>query len=59
MIHYHKAGETITANVFCDLLVKLREAIKSKRRGKLRSGVMFHMDNAPAHKAGKTLVGSH
>ena len=55
MVHYHEKGETITANVFCDLLVKLKEALKSKRRGKLRSGVLFHMDNAPAHKARKTL----
>uniref|UniRef100_A0A673BIC6 Histone-lysine N-methyltransferase SETMAR n=1 Tax=Sphaeramia orbicularis TaxID=375764 RepID=A0A673BIC6_9TELE len=30
--------------------LELRKAIKSKRPGKLSKGVLFHQDNAPAHK---------
>lgn len=32
------------------------EAVKEKRHGKLRAGVLFHQDNAPAHNATVTMV---
>ncbi|XP_046976424.1 histone-lysine N-methyltransferase SETMAR-like [Vanessa cardui] len=41
---------TITGSYNADQIRRLREAIKQKRRGKLRAGVLFHQDNAPSHK---------
>jgi histone-lysine N-methyltransferase SETMAR len=42
---------TITGLYYAELLSKLRNAIKEKRRGKLSHGVMLLHDNAPVHKA--------
>ena len=38
------------------MIRKLREIIKEKRRGKLRQGVVFHQDNAPAHTITVTMA---
>lgn len=51
MVEYLEKGATITGSYYADQIRRLREAIKEKRRGKLRVGVLFHQDNAPAHKA--------
>ena len=51
LINYLEHGKTITGKYYAELIAKLRQAIKSKRRGMLRRGVLFHQDNAPAHKA--------
>ncbi|XP_045451016.1 histone-lysine N-methyltransferase SETMAR-like [Melitaea cinxia] len=52
MVEYLEKGATITSSYYADQIRdQLREAIKEKRRGKLRTGVLFHQDNAPAHKA--------
>lgn len=51
MVEYLEKGATITGSYYADQIRRLREAIKEKRRGKLRAGVLFHQDNAPAHKA--------
>ena len=48
-IDYLKHGSTITGTYYADLIGKRRAALKEKRRGKLRHGVLFHQDNAPAH----------
>lgn len=50
-IDYLDHGVTITGDYYAQLIPKVREAIKDKRRGKLRRGVLFHQDNAPAHKS--------
>ena len=42
-------GATITGDYYAQLIPQVREAIKEKRSGKLRRGVLFHHDNAPAH----------
>lgn len=52
---YLPKGQTINAEYYSNLLCRLQEALKEKRRGKLRKGVLFLQDNAPAHKAGKTM----
>ena len=52
---YLPKGQTITAEYYCSLLAKLKDAIKEKSRGKLRRGVLFLQDNAPVHTAGKTM----
>lgn len=51
MVEYLEKGATITGSYYADQIRRLRKAIKEKRRGKLRAGVLFHQDNAPAHKA--------
>jgi len=42
-------GSTVTGAYYAVELRKLHEALKSKRRGKLRRGVILLHDNAPAH----------
>ena len=49
LIDYLEHGSTITGTYYADLIGKCRAALKEKRRGKLRRGVLFHQDNAPAH----------
>lgn len=38
-------GTTITADVYCETLNKLRHAIQNQRRGKLSSGIILLHDN--------------
>jgi len=49
MIDYLERGKTVTGVYYADQISKLRAAIKQKRLGKLRHGVLLHHDNAPAH----------
>ena len=51
MIDYMPHKTTITGQYYAQLMPKLREAIKNKRRGKLSHGVLILHDNAPVHKA--------
>lgn len=48
---YLNPGETVTASRYVTALSNLRQAIRQKRRGKLSRGVLFHHDNAPAHRS--------
>ena len=50
-IDYLQKGKTINGEYYAKLLRELRQAIKSKRPGKLTKGVLLHQDNAPAHKS--------
>ena len=50
-IEYLQKGKTINEEYYAKLLRELRQAIKSKRPGKLTKGVLLHQDNAPAHKS--------
>ena len=50
-IEYLNPGETVTASRYVTALNNLRKAIRQKRRGKLARGVLFHHDNAPAHRS--------
>jgi len=49
MTDYLPKGSTVAGAYYADELSKLREALKIKRRGKLRHGVLLLRDNAPAH----------
>ena len=49
-IDYLQKGKTINGEYNAKLLRELRQAIKSKRPGKLTKGVLLHQDNALAHK---------
>jgi histone-lysine N-methyltransferase SETMAR len=47
-------GTTITSEVYCETLNKLRRSIQSKRRGMLTKGVVLLHDNARPHTAART-----
>jgi len=49
MTDYLSECSTVTGAYCAAELRKLLEALKSKRRGKLRRGVLLLHDNAPAH----------
>ncbi len=48
---YLRRGTTINAQYYVNLLQKLRDAIKTKRRGMLTKGVLLLQDNASSHTA--------
>ena len=56
LVDYLEHGSTITGPYYADLIGKVRAALKKKRRGKLRRGVLFHQDNAPAHTSSQALA---
>jgi len=56
MVDYLEQGKTITGDYYASLLVKLRDAIKDKRRGKLRNGALLLQDNAPSHSSHVTVA---
>jgi hypothetical protein len=45
LVGYLPRGHTITGQYYAKLLPKVCQAIKEKRRGKLRRSVLFHQDN--------------
>lgn len=49
LIDFLDKGRTINGQYYCDLLTKLRAAIKSKRRVKLTKDVLLQHDNASSH----------
>lgn len=42
-------GKTITGQYYADLLTRLKDEIKKKRRGMITNGILLLHDNAPAH----------
>ena len=59
MVDYLAKGDTVTSEYYVGLLNRLREEIKTKRRGKLRQTVLFLQDNAPVHKAARSMAAIH
>ena len=51
MIDYCPPNTTITGAYYAQLMSKLRNEIKTKRRGKLSRGIRLLHDNAPPHKS--------
>ena len=47
---YLPKGQTINAEYYSSLLVRLKEVLKEKRRGNVTKGALFLHDNAPAHR---------
>ena len=47
-------GQTVNAARYCETLAKLKEAIRRKRPGQLRDGVVLLHDNATPHTANLT-----
>jgi len=54
LVDFMERGTTITADVYCEMLTKLRRAIQNRRRGKLSSGIVLLHDNARPHTAART-----
>ena len=52
-------GQFITGQYYANLLRELREKIKKNGPEKLSLGVLFHQDNAPAHKSSAALATIH
>jgi hypothetical protein len=55
-VDYLPRGHTITGEYYAKLLPKVCQAIKEKRRGKLRCGVLFHQDNLATLPHTKTVL---
>jgi histone-lysine N-methyltransferase SETMAR len=51
LIDYLPPKTTITGLYYGNLIRKLRDVIKEKRRGKVSAGILLLHDNAPVHKA--------
>ena len=56
---YLQKGHTVTGLYYTDLIQKLRNAVKEKRRGKLTAGVRLLHDNAPAHTSHVVMTTIH
>jgi histone-lysine N-methyltransferase SETMAR len=52
--HFQKRGENVNSASYCEVLLKLQDAIRRKRLGQLARGVLFHHDNARTHTARAT-----
>jgi transposase len=50
-IDYLEKGKTITGEYYYSLLTRLYERIREKRPGLQKKNIIFHQDNAPAHKS--------
>jgi histone-lysine N-methyltransferase SETMAR len=55
MIDYLQTGKTITGEYYCSLLDQLDVKIREKRPGLKKKKIIFHQDNAPAHKSALTI----
>jgi histone-lysine N-methyltransferase SETMAR len=51
LIDYRPKDQTINAEYYTSLLVKLKDILKEKRRGKITKVVLFLHDNGPSHRA--------
>jgi len=51
LIDYLTKGQTINAECYASLLVKLKDILKEKRRGKFTKWVLFLHDSTTAHRA--------
>ena len=51
LTNFQKKGDTVTSLSYCEVLIKLRDAIRRKRPGLLTRGVLLLHDNARPHTA--------
>jgi histone-lysine N-methyltransferase SETMAR len=52
--HIQTRGENVNSVSYCEVLLKLRDAIRRKRPGQLARGVMLHHGKARPHTPGAT-----
>jgi ribosomal protein L34E len=51
LAHFQKRGENVNSASYCEVLLKLGDAIRRKRPRHLARGVLLHRDNARPHTA--------
>ena len=56
LIDYLKKCKTINSEYYCQLLDQLNVKICGKRLGLSKKKIIFHQDNAPAHRSGLTMA---
>jgi hypothetical protein len=49
LAYFKKRVENMNYAPYCEVLFKIRDAIRRKRPGQLARGVLFHHDNARPH----------
>jgi histone-lysine N-methyltransferase SETMAR len=54
LVGFLTQGDTVNSDLYCDTMSRLREAIRRKRPGLLRRGVVLLRDNARPHTANRT-----
>jgi hypothetical protein len=54
LAHFQKRGEYVNSVLYCEVLLKLRDAIRRKRPGQLARGVLFHHDNVRPYRVQAT-----
>jgi histone-lysine N-methyltransferase SETMAR len=54
LAHFQKCGENVNSASYCEVLLKLRDAIRRKCPGHLARRVLHHHDNARPHTARAT-----
>ena len=55
LIDWLPEGSTVNAQYYCGVLERLREKIKSERRGMINRGIVLQHDNARPHTCNATL----
>jgi hypothetical protein len=51
LAHFQKRGENVNSSSYCEVLLKLRNAIRRKLPGQLARGLLIRHDNARSHTA--------
>jgi hypothetical protein len=51
LIDYLERSKIINGEYYCNLLTRLDEEIRGKRLGLQKKKIIFHHNNAPAHKS--------
>ena len=59
LVDYLEKGRTVTGQYYASLLWQLRANLIKKRHGKVTRGVLYHQDNAPAHKSAVAMAAIH
>jgi histone-lysine N-methyltransferase SETMAR len=54
LAHFQKRGENVNSASYCEVLTKLRDAIRKKTSRPMARGVLLHHDNARPHTARAT-----
>jgi hypothetical protein len=54
LAHFQKRGANVNSTSYCEVLLKLRDAVRGKRPGQLARGVLLHHDSARPHTARAT-----
>jgi histone-lysine N-methyltransferase SETMAR len=51
LAHFQKRGENMNSATYCEIILKLPDAICTRIRGQLARGILLHHDNARPHTA--------